>query len=192
MGGLDTTYLTTKLTFAANNDSVDGYIRHVYKEITDTVPVRWYITKDEQAACATKTLGSGMAVEKYLEGAFNCTSAIPTGGYSRNHNAGIGLTGTDKMWAETYSALDPGSNVKRQRVQGQVNFNSDNHQSGWHFTGAIMLLIAVIGISYLITGLIEISKKLPFISFATPNAKIFFWVSLFIYAVWLIPALISS
>ena len=73
-----------------------------------------------------------------------------------------------------------------------VNFNSDNHQSGWHFTGAIMLLIAVIGISYLITGLIEISKKLPFISFATPNAKIFFWVSLLIYAVWLIPALISS
>ncbi|OUU79884.1 MAG: hypothetical protein CBC38_03440, partial [Gammaproteobacteria bacterium TMED78] len=126
MGGLDTTYITTKLTFAANNDSVDGYIRHVYKEITDTVPVRWYITKDEQAACATKTLGSGMAVEKYLEGAFNCTSAIPTGGYSRNHNAGIGLTGTDKMWAETYSALDPGSNVKRQRVQGQVNFNFDN------------------------------------------------------------------
>ena len=73
-----------------------------------------------------------------------------------------------------------------------VNFNSDNHQSGWHFTGAIMLLITVIGISYLITGLIEISKKLPFISFATPNAKIFFWVSLLIYAVWLIPALISS
>ena len=73
-----------------------------------------------------------------------------------------------------------------------VNFKSDNHQSGWHFTGAIMLLIIVIGISYLITGLIEISKKLPFISFATPNAKIFFWVSLVIYAVWLIPALISS
>ena len=73
-----------------------------------------------------------------------------------------------------------------------VNFNSDDHQSGWHFTGAIMLLITVIGISYLITGLIDISKKLPFISFSTPNGKIFFWVSLFIYAAWLIPSLISS
>ena len=70
-------------------------------------------------------------------------------------------------------------------------FSSGYHQSGWHFTGAI-ILTSVIPLSFLVTILIALLKKLSFIKLETSNIKLFFWISILLLAVWLIPILISE
>ena len=70
-------------------------------------------------------------------------------------------------------------------------FSSGYHQSGWHFTGAI-ILTSVIPLSFLVTILIALLKKLSFIKLETSNIKLFFWISILLLAVWLIPILINE
>ena len=70
-------------------------------------------------------------------------------------------------------------------------FSSEYHQRGWHFTGAI-ILTSVIPLSFLVTILIALLKKLSFIKLETSNIKLFFWISILLLAVWLIPILISE
>ena len=70
-------------------------------------------------------------------------------------------------------------------------FSSGYHQKGWHFTGAIMLT-SVIPLSFLVTVFIALLKKLSFIKLETSNIKLFFWISILLLAVWVIPILISE
>jgi len=70
-------------------------------------------------------------------------------------------------------------------------FSSEYHQSGWHFTGAL-ILASVIPLSFLVTVFIALLKKLSFIKLETSNVKLFFWISILLLAVWLIPILISE
>ena len=70
-------------------------------------------------------------------------------------------------------------------------FSSEYHQRGWHFTGAIMLT-SVIPLSFLVTVLIALLKRLSFIKLETSNIKLFFWISILLLAVWVIPILISE
>ncbi len=70
-------------------------------------------------------------------------------------------------------------------------FSSGYHQSGWHFSGAIILM-AVIPLSFLVTVFIALLKKLPFIKLETSNIKLFFWISILLFAVPAIPILISA
>ena len=70
-------------------------------------------------------------------------------------------------------------------------FSSGYHQNGWHFTGAIMLT-SVIPLSFLVTVFITLLKKLSFIKLETSNIKLFFWISILLLAVWVIPILISE
>ena len=70
-------------------------------------------------------------------------------------------------------------------------FSSGYHQSGWHFTGAI-ILTSVIPLSFLVTVFIALLKKLSFIKLETSNIKLFFWISILLFAVWVIPILISE
>ena len=71
-------------------------------------------------------------------------------------------------------------------------FSSGYHQSGWHFTGAIILISVIIPLSFLVTVFIALLKKLPFIKLETSNIKLFFWISILLFAVWVIPILISE
>ena len=68
-------------------------------------------------------------------------------------------------------------------------FSPGYHQQGWHFTGAI-ILTSVIPLSFLVTVFIALLKKLPFIKLETSNIKLFFWISILLLAVWVIPILI--
>ena len=70
-------------------------------------------------------------------------------------------------------------------------FSSEYHQRGWHFTGAI-ILTSVIPFSFLVTVFIALLKKLSFIKLETSNIKLFFWISILLFAVWVIPILISE
>ena len=70
-------------------------------------------------------------------------------------------------------------------------FSSGYRQSGWHFTGAL-ILASVIPLSFLVTVFIALLKKLPFIKLETSNIKLFFWISVLLLAVWVMPILISE
>ena len=70
-------------------------------------------------------------------------------------------------------------------------FSSGYRQSGWHFTGAL-ILASVIPLSFLVTVFIALIKKLPFIKLETSNIKLFFWISTLLLAVWVMPILISE
>ena len=74
---------------------------------------------------------------------------------------------------------------------GSNTFNSEYHQRGWHFTGAI-ILTSVIPLSFLVTVFIALLKKLPFIKLETSNIKLFFWISIFLLAGLVIPILIDA
>ena len=74
----------------------------------------------------------------------------------------------------------------------EVNFSSDYHQSGWHFTGALILISVIIPLSLLVTVFIALLKKLPFIKFETSNIKLFFWISILMFAGWIMPILINE
>ena len=128
LAGLDTTYVTTKITFNSTNEKVDGYIRHIYKEIDDDPPLIQSIDVDKRMACSNIQVGSGMAVEQYFKGTFNCAiPSVPAGGYDRNHHPQAAFAeGTSQHnWAKVYDVAEPSSRIKRNRVQGQVNFNLD-------------------------------------------------------------------
>ena len=71
-------------------------------------------------------------------------------------------------------------------------FSSGYHQNGWHFTGALILISVIIPLSLLVTVFIALLKKLPFIKLETSNIKLFFWISILLLAVWVIPILISE
>jgi len=70
-------------------------------------------------------------------------------------------------------------------------FSSEYHQQGWHFSGAI-ILTSVIPLSFLVTVFIALLKKLSFIKLETSNIKLFFWISILLLAVWVMPILISE
>lgn len=126
LGGQETTYITGKLTFAPN-EKFDGYVRFLHSEITDTPPIEYFVTADERAACSNINLGS-MGQNPYVDGEFNCPISVPAGGYPRNHFPELDFVeGTTPFYvAQTYSVLNPSSNVERNRIQGQLNFNADN------------------------------------------------------------------
>jgi hypothetical protein len=70
-------------------------------------------------------------------------------------------------------------------------FSSEYHQRGWHFTGAI-ILTSVIPLSFLVTVFIALLKKLSFIKLETSNIKLFFWISILLFAGWVIIILIEA
>ena len=115
LAGLDTTYVTTKITFATNDEKVDGYIRHIYKEIDDDPALIQSIDVDKRMACSNIQVGSGMAVEQYFKGTFNCAiPSVPAGGYDRNHHPQTAFTkGTTQYhWAQVYDVAEPSSRIK--------------------------------------------------------------------------------
>ena len=70
-------------------------------------------------------------------------------------------------------------------------FSPGYHQQGWHFTGAI-ILTSVIPLSFLVTVFIALLKKLSFIKLETSNIKLFFWISILLFAGWVVIILIEA
>ena len=70
-------------------------------------------------------------------------------------------------------------------------FSSEYHQQGWHFSGAI-ILTSVIPLSFLVTVFIALLKKLSFIKLETSNIKLFFWISILLFAGWVVIILIEA
>jgi len=117
MGAQNTTYVTGKLTFAPN-DKFDGYVRFMHTDIDDSPPIEYFLSAAERAACTNTTLpGMGVA---YLQGEFNCAVSVPAGGYPLDHTPETNFApGTNEYnVSQTYSVLDPASQLERNRIQG--------------------------------------------------------------------------
>ena len=124
LGGTSTKYFDGKLTFAPN-DSVDGYVRFLYWDVDDEPVMEYFLSDAELDACSNITLGMGV---RYLQGNYECSAAVPPGGYPRNHNPELAFTpGTPEFFAaQTYSVSAPSSDLERKRVQGQLSFHQDS------------------------------------------------------------------
>ena len=136
----------------------------------------------------------GMFVRKPIEGgivfgALLIVISLLIAGYKKKVWDNLPLTSS---WAGAISSILFFIILFSGFVEWSSNtFSSGYHQSGWHFTGAI-ILTSVIPLSFLVTVFIALLKKLPFIKLETSNIKLFFWISILLLAVWVIPILISE
>lgn len=123
LGGTETKYIAGKLTFAPT-DRFDGEIRVMYTDINDDVPVDYFLTREARDACNNVAGPPG----GYLQGEFNCDSAIPAGGIPRNLNPQDAFPPGSPQFlaAQSTAVLEPQSHLERTRIQGQLNFNMDN------------------------------------------------------------------
>ena len=64
-------------------------------------------------------------------------------------------------------------------------FSTEYHQRGWHVTGAIILMAVIIPSSLLVTSFIGLW-------FETIKIKLFFWISILLFAGWVIVILIEA
>ena len=124
VGGQSTNYATGKLVWAPN-DRFDMELRLMTLDTDDDPPLQWDITETALNACTNTTLPNG---ETYLMGAWNCDPSPPAGGIPQNLRPEETLTpGTPNYYlAQSYSVLDPGSYVSRNRFQGEFNYSLDN------------------------------------------------------------------
>ncbi len=136
----------------------------------------------------------GMFVRKPIEGgivfgALLIVISLLIAGYNKKIWDNLPLTSS---WAGAISSILFFIILFSGFVEWSSNtFSSGYHQSGWHFSGAIILM-AVIPLSFLVTVFIALLKKLPFIKLETSNIKLFFWISILLFAVPAIPILISA
>ena len=136
----------------------------------------------------------GMFVRKPIEGgivfgALLIVISLLIAGYNKKIWDNLPLTSS---WAGAISSILFFIILFSGFVEWSSNtFSSGYHQIGWHFSGAIILM-AVIPLSFLVTVFIALLKKLPFIKLETSNIKLFFWISILLFAVPAIPILISA
>jgi len=120
LGSTSTKYITSKLVWEPTNN-FDMNLRFMHLETDDDPPLQWNIPGAELAACTNFTLPNGRG---YVQGEWSCDPSIPEGGAPQNiHPEETLEEGTYAYYqAQTFSVLDPGSYVKRNRVQGELNF----------------------------------------------------------------------
>ena len=134
----------------------------------------------------------GMFVRKPIEGgivfgALLIVISLLIAGYNKKIWDSLPLTSS---WAGAISSILFFIIMFSGFVEWSSNtFSSEYHQRGWHFTGAI-ILTSLIPLSFLVTVFIALLKKLPFIKLETSNIKLFFWISILLFSVWVIPILI--
>lgn len=124
LGKTSTEYLTAKLVWEPSN-SFDMNLRVLHLETDDDPPLEWNLPKAERLSCTNFTLPNG---QLYVQGAWNCDPSIPEGGAPQNAHPEETLTpGTPQYYqAQTFAVLEPGSYVKRDRAQGELNFSMAN------------------------------------------------------------------
>ena len=124
LGGQSTDYITGKLVWAPN-ESFDMELRLMTLATDDDPPLQWYIPGAALDACTNTTLPNG---ERYVMGPWNCDPSPPAGGIPQNLHPEETLTPDTPNYylAQSFSVLEPGSFVNRDRFQGEFNFSLDN------------------------------------------------------------------
>ncbi len=124
LGKTSTEYITAKLVWDPSN-RFDMNVRVMHLETDDDPPLQWNLPPEERLACSNFTLPNG---QLYVQGAWRCDPSIPEGGAPQNAHPEETLTpGTNEYYqAQTFSVLEPGSFLKRDRIQGELNFSMAN------------------------------------------------------------------
>jgi outer membrane receptor protein involved in Fe transport len=124
LGSLSTDYITGKLVWAPS-DRFDMEVRVMSLETDDGPPLQYYIPEAALNACTNLTLPNG---ESYVQGQWNCNPSPPNGGIPQNVRPEETLTPgtTNHAIAQSFSVLEPGSFVDRQRIQSEFNFSFEN------------------------------------------------------------------
>jgi len=124
LGAQSTDYITGKLVWAPT-DRFDMELRVMSLETDDEPPLQWFIPEAARDACINHTLDNG---RPYVQGQWNCNPAPPAGGIPQNIHPEETLTPdtTEFFVAQSFSVLEPGSFVNRERIQGEFNFSMDN------------------------------------------------------------------
>jgi len=124
LGPTETQYLTAKLVWEPS-DSFDMNLRVMHLETDDAPPLQWNIPLAALDACTNFVLPDG---RPYVQGEWKCDPSIPSGGAPQNlHPEETLIEGTPEHYqAMTFSVLEPGSYVKRDRIQAEFNFSMSN------------------------------------------------------------------
>lgn len=121
LGGVESKYASGMLTFEPT-DRFDGYVKYMHLETDDDVSQRYNII-DPSCLNYNYTDQQGRP-QSYLQGEYNCNSAIPAGGIQRNHDtaATVDPSSPDYALALSYAILTPAVTLERDRVQSALNF----------------------------------------------------------------------
>jgi len=124
LGPTETQYITAKLVWTPS-ERFDMNLRVMHLETDDAPPLQWNIPQAELDACTNFVLPNG---RPYVQGAWNCDPSIPAGGAPQNlHPEETLPVDTPEYYqAMTFSVLEPGSYVNRDRIQAEFNFNMSN------------------------------------------------------------------
>lgn len=126
VGGNSTTFFSGKLKFEPN-DRFSAEVMARYTLTDDDVPLRYYISAADLAACSNFTTDGG---RPYIQGTFNCNTSIPAGGVQQNTDAAapfqdpLVYSDADRALANTYR-IEPMSENERKRLQGEFTYSTD-------------------------------------------------------------------
>lgn len=124
LGSQSTDFITGKLVWTPS-ETFEMKLRAMHLETDDDPPLQWFIPEAAQNACTNFTLPNGRA---YIKGAWNCDPTPPVGGIPQNNHPEETLTPDtfEYYLAQSFSVLEPGSYVKRDRIQGEFNVEMTN------------------------------------------------------------------
>lgn len=125
LGGNSTEFVSGKLTYdPGERFSAEILVRHT--ETDDDIPLRYFISDEEQARCSNFTSPGG---KLYIDGVFNCDTSTPIGGVPTNSDtvtpfADAPYTDADRE-AAAAAGFIPTSVNKRDRLQGEFLYSFD-------------------------------------------------------------------
>jgi iron complex outermembrane receptor protein len=130
LGSTASDYITGKLVWAPS-DNIEFKVRLSSLETDDGPPMEAFLSESARDACVAaannSTLPNGDLI---FAGEWNCdvASATPAGGVPQNLNPEESLTpGTPEYFlAQSFSVLDPGASLERNRIQAELNYSTDD------------------------------------------------------------------
>lgn len=130
LGNTSSDYITGKLVWAPT-DRVEVKVRLMSLETDDGPPMEAFLSQSARDACNAATNNSTLPNGDIIfVGEWDCDvgSATPPGGVPQNLHPEESLTpGTPEFFlAQSFSVLEPGAFLERERIQAELNFSTDN------------------------------------------------------------------
>lgn len=122
LGQNKTEYISGKLKFTPT-EKIEAELRYMHLETEDGNGASHFIV-DPSCMNYSYTDQQGRP-QSYMQGEFDCSTALPNGGIQRNHDtsATYDPSDPDYLLALSYAVLDPEVTLERDRIQGSISFD---------------------------------------------------------------------